>query len=211
LFWPRVNSAVTSLRRSPAGPPPCQPGSCFESGRRTVRVGPGNVDPGALAITASHPGRVVGVAAGVRPPIHRQGFGHLRLGWLWFRHGRLLLHRLRDSGRYRGGLLVGVRLWLGGRGAGGHLAALAGRSPSPWEITQGREPGQSTAGQPRGLSRGSAPGSRSAKSRMTSYVSRRRPSACPHKNPTSPPPGPPPQISHGHDGIPRHTPALMLE
>ena len=33
----------------------------------------------------------------------------------------------------------------------------------------------------------------------------------PHKNPTSPPPGPPPQTSHGHDGIPRHTPALMLK
>src|ERR1039457_6557978 len=29
--------------------------------------------------------------------------------------------------------------------------------------------------------------------------------------PVSPPPGPPPQVSHGHDDIPRHTPALMLK
>jgi hypothetical protein len=36
-------------------------------------------------------------------------------------------------------------------------------------------------------------------------------SGVPHKNPTSPPPGPPPQTSHGHGGIPRHTPALLLK
>jgi hypothetical protein len=33
----------------------------------------------------------------------------------------------------------------------------------------------------------------------------------PHKNPTSPRPGPPPQDPHGHDDIPRHTSALMLK
>jgi hypothetical protein len=33
----------------------------------------------------------------------------------------------------------------------------------------------------------------------------------PHKNPTTPPPGAPPQTSHGHGGIPRHTPALLLK
>jgi hypothetical protein len=33
----------------------------------------------------------------------------------------------------------------------------------------------------------------------------------PHRNPTSPPPGPPPRDPHGHDDIPRHTPALMLK
>ena len=33
----------------------------------------------------------------------------------------------------------------------------------------------------------------------------------PHKNPTSTRPEPPPQVSHGHDGIPRHTPALLLK
>ena len=42
-------------------------------------------------------------------------------------------------------------------------------------------------------------------------VSWRSGSGVPHKNPTSPRPGPPPQVSHGHDGIPRHTPALMLK
>ncbi len=36
-------------------------------------------------------------------------------------------------------------------------------------------------------------------------------SGVPHKNPTNPRPGPPPQVSHGHDGIPRHTPALLLK
>ncbi len=33
----------------------------------------------------------------------------------------------------------------------------------------------------------------------------------PHKNPTSPRSGPPPQDPHGHDDIPRHTPALLLK
>lgn len=33
----------------------------------------------------------------------------------------------------------------------------------------------------------------------------------PHRNPTSPPPGPLPQASHGHDGILRHTLALLLK
>ena len=33
----------------------------------------------------------------------------------------------------------------------------------------------------------------------------------PHKNPTSPCPGPPPQVSQGHGDIPRHTLALMLK
>jgi len=82
---------------------------------------------GAFAITASHHGRVVAVAAGVRPRIQWQGFGYLRLGWLWFRHGRFLLHRLRDSGRYRGGLLVAVRL----------LARRLGRQRSPGRPCRG--------------------------------------------------------------------------
>jgi hypothetical protein len=46
---------------------------------------------------------------------------------------------------------------------------------------------------------------------MTSYVSRRRPSACPTEIPQVRLPGPPPQTSHGHGGIPRHTPALLLK
>jgi hypothetical protein len=33
----------------------------------------------------------------------------------------------------------------------------------------------------------------------------------PHKNPTSPRPGPAPQVPHGHDGIPRHTQALVIK
>jgi hypothetical protein len=33
----------------------------------------------------------------------------------------------------------------------------------------------------------------------------------PHKNPTSTRPGPPPQDPHGHDDIPRHTPAPVLK
>jgi hypothetical protein len=33
----------------------------------------------------------------------------------------------------------------------------------------------------------------------------------PHKNPTSTRPGPPPQDPHGHGGIPRHIPALLLK
>jgi len=36
-------------------------------------------------------------------------------------------------------------------------------------------------------------------------------SGVPHKNPTSPRPGPAPQVSHGQDGIPRHTPALLVK
>jgi hypothetical protein len=37
-----------------------------------------------------------------------------------------------------------------------------------------------------------------------------RPLASPHKIPVRVP-DPPPQVSHGHDGIPRHTPALLLK
>jgi hypothetical protein len=33
----------------------------------------------------------------------------------------------------------------------------------------------------------------------------------PHKNPTSPRPGPAPQVPHGQDGIPRHTPVLLVK
>jgi hypothetical protein len=33
----------------------------------------------------------------------------------------------------------------------------------------------------------------------------------PHKNPTSTGPEPPPQDPHGHDSIPRHTPAFLLK
>ncbi len=42
-------------------------------------------------------------------------------------------------------------------------------------------------------------------------MSRRRPPACPTKNPTSPRPRPAPLVSHGQDGIPRHTPALLVK
>ena len=46
---------------------------------------------------------------------------------------------------------------------------------------------------------------------MTSYVSRRRPPASPTKIPQLRVPDPPPQVSHGQDGIPRHTRALVVK
>ncbi len=63
--------------------------------------------------------------------------------------------------------------------------------------------------QPRGLSRESALESWNAKSLADRPRDPSKTFGAPHKHPTSPPPGPPPRDPHGHDGIPRHTPALL--
>src|ERR1035441_7051399 len=91
-----------------------------------------------------------------------------------------------------------------------HPVSWRSRSSAP-EIKRGREPRQSTAGQPRGLSHEPALESWSPKSLNDQLHEPPEAFGGPHKNPTSPPPGPPPQVSHGHDGIPRHpgTPAKI--
>ena len=70
---------------------------------------------------------------------------------------------------------------------------------------------QSTTGQSRGLSREPAAGNLSPKILNDPLHEPPKTFGVSHKNPTSTRPGPPPQTSHGHDGIPRHTPALVLK
>ena len=62
-----------------------------------------------------------------------------------------------------------------------------------------------------GPSREPAPTSRSPKSLNGRLREPPEASGGPHRNPTSPRPGPPPRVPHGHDGTPRHTPALLLK
>jgi hypothetical protein len=90
-------------------------------------------------------------------------------------------------------------------GNGGFLR----RRQEPLRSAGVQQPSQSWL--PRGPRREPSPANRSPESLNGRLRESAKAFSVPHRNPTSPRPGPSPRDPHGHDGIPRHTPALMLK